>query len=361
MYRKLLALTAAILLTYGAEEAFTYTLWIPCGGGYVTWPSFSYTPSASSADFPVGPWRDALAYVVGRWNANPSSLGFSISYDDPSVGRGNGESEVWWEPGPGAPAITEAWYDSSTCTFTEADIVFDNNEHYHYTTSKTSLWPYWGAYRPFQTTAMHEFGHGGGLGHTANTYSIMGTDWEHLHTNGSTARAYPGEDASAGLVALYGLWSGAPEDVGVVHWRRIGNNGEYSTHSRTRILNSSGSELPKTCTPSPTCREPVYKVKRGQAVQLELTYENLGKSCKTVAVGYYLSTNDTIATSDRFLGSSSQSLCRNTASTVKKKLTIPTNLTSGRRYYLGAIVDYTGALSEAYEHNNATYVGIRVQ
>jgi len=95
MYRKFLAFTAAMLLTYGAARAFAYTLWIPCGGGYVTWSSLWYAPSASSADFPAGPWRDALTYVVGRWNANPSNLGFSISYDDPSVGLGNGESEVW--------------------------------------------------------------------------------------------------------------------------------------------------------------------------------------------------------------------------------------------------------------------------
>lgn len=359
MYRMLFALTTALLLACGAGDAFAYNL-IKCGGQPVKWSSGVFAVSAHSAGFPAGPWRDALAYVVSRWDNNPSLLSFSISYDDPNVGRNNGQSEVWWSSGleNGAPAIAYWLWNPSTCRFTEVDIAFDINVPYTYTTNKTSLWPYGGPYRPFQTTAMHEFGHGGGLAHTANTYNVLGQDYTHIHANGSTARAYPGEDASTGLVAAYGLWSGAAEDVGVVHWRWTGSSGEYSTHSRTRIFNSSGVELPKVPTSSV---EPVYRVSKGQTVQLELSYESLGKSSKTVAVGYYLSTNDTITTADWLLGSTSLTFNRNTVLTWKKTLTIPSNLTSGQTYWLGAIVDYTNALVEGDENNNATYIGIRVQ
>ena len=109
-----------------------------------------------------------------------------------------------------------------------------------------------------------------------------------------------------------------------------------------------------------TCAEPVYRVNRGQVVQLELNYENLGRSTQTRNVGYYVSTNDLISTTDTFLGSTSMTLSRDTVFTFKRTLTIPTNLVSGVNYWLGAIVDYTGALGELNESNNATYVGIRV-
>ena len=204
---------------------------------------------------------------------------------------------------------------------------------------------------------MHEFGHAGGLGHTANTYSIMGSDWTHIHANGTTATAYLGEDASQGVVVLYGLWTAGPEDLGVTHWRWIGSSGGYSTHARTRILSSAGVELAKVCA---SCAEPVYRVSKGQVVQLELNYENLGKNSQTRNVGYYVSTNDTISTTDTFLGSTSMTLSRDTVLTFRRTLTVPTTLTSGVNYWLGAIIDYNGALGELYENNNATYVGIRV-
>jgi hypothetical protein len=360
MHRMLFALTMVLLLACSAGEVLAYTL-MSCGSTNLKWASNVYATSASGSGFPTGPWRDALASVVSRWNNNPSLLGYSISYGDTSFGLGNGQSEVWWSSNFGAPTVANWWINMSTCRFTEVDVRFDNTVAYHYTTSKSSLLPYDGSSRPFQTTAIHEFGHAGGLLHTPNTYSIMGQDWTHIHTNGSTARAYPGEDASAGVVALYGVWSSGPEDVGVVHWRWTGSSGGYSTHCRTRIFNSSGVLLPLFSGVSCWGAEPIYRVSKGQTVQLELSYESLGKSSKTVAVGYYLSTDSTINTADRFLSSTSITFSRNTVLTWKKTLTIPTNLASNTTYYLGAVVDYTGALSELSETNNATYIGIRVQ
>lgn len=361
MYNLLCTITMALLLmAWGPGESFAYTVQ-KCGILNLKWASSVYTTTANSKGFPVGPWRDALNDVVNRWHNNPSLLGYSVRYTDPNAylfNLGNGVSEVWWSTGFGAPAATYWWFNTSTCTFTEADILFDSTVPYHYTTAKTSLWPYGGYYRPFQTTAMHEFGHAGGLAHTTNTYNIMGQDWTHIHANGATALAYPGEDASAGMVALYGLWTAGPEDVAVTHWRWTGSSGGYSTHGRTRIFDSAGIELAKVCA---SCAEPVYQVSKGQTLQLELSYENLGKSTQTVAVGYYLSTNNLITTVDTFLASASLTLSRDTVLTWSKTLTIPSWLTSGTTYWLGAIVDYTGAIAELDESNNATYVGIYVK
>jgi hypothetical protein len=355
MYQTLLAITTAILLTCGTGNALAYTL-IRCLGQNVKWASNRYAVSAASVSFPPGPWRNALASVVNSCHNNPSLLGYSISYNDPSVGLQNGQSEVWFSAPFGPPAVANQWW--SNCRFTEVDVRFDNTVPYHYTTNKTSLWPYGGSSRPFQTTAIHEFGHAGGLLHTANVYSVMGSDFTHIHANGAQTFAYVGEDASAGLVALYGLWSTGRDDLGVAHWRRVGNSGEYSTHARTRIFSSAGIELPKVCA---ACAEPVYRVDRGQTVRFELNYENLGKKPKTVTVGYYVSTDNRITTADIFLGAASLKLVRDTVFTALATLTIPGNLTRGRSYWLGAIVDHRNAVRERYENNNATYTGIFVQ
>lgn len=355
-HKRLLALVGAAILACGSGEASAYT-WIKCGSTNVKWSSNVYAARASTGGFPAGPWRNALASVVGHWNANPSNLGYSISYNDSSVGLGNGQSEVWWDSGFGAPAAMFPWINMSTCRFTEADIKFDNTVAYTTSTSKSALISYGGASRPFQTTAMHEFGHAGGLAHTATTYNIMGSDWTHIHANGGTATAYHGEDAAAGMVAVYGLWAAGPQDLGVVHWRWVGSSGQYSTHNRTRIFNCSGTELPKVAGTA----EPVYRVSKGQCVRLELSYENMGRTSPlSPTVGYYLSSNDSITTADTFLGSNVPSLGRGQVLTTPTTLTVPSSLVSGSNYWLGAIIDRTNAISEKSEANNASYIGLRI-
>ena len=37
---------------------------------------------------------------------------------------------------------------------------------------------------------------------------------------------------------LYGLYGGTLEDLAVTHWKYSGTDGEYSTHVRTRVLDS---------------------------------------------------------------------------------------------------------------------------
>jgi hypothetical protein len=359
MYRTLVALMSACLLAGGAGKTFAYSQ-LQCGSLNLRWPSNIYSTSAGSVSFPVGPWRDALASVVSTWNGNASLLAYSVSYDDPSVGLGNGQNEVWWSSGFGAPAITNWWFFTDTCTFAEADIRFDNTETYHYTTSKSSLWPYGGAFRPFQTTAMHEFGHAGGLGHTANTYNIMGQDWTHIHANGSVATAYPGEDAVSGMVATYGLWLGGPDDLGVAQWRWTGNSGEYSTHDRTRLFDAkTGVELPRV----PGTTELTYYVKKGQKVIMELSYENMGRTSPLSAgVYYYVSTDGFISTGDTFLASGGVTISRDQVLTTSSPvLKIPSKLKKKTDYWLGAIIDPTGAVSEGNEANNATYLNVRVK
>ncbi|MFN7976240.1 MAG: hypothetical protein U0166_28560 [Acidobacteriota bacterium] len=351
-----LNLTIALAILAAAANGYAFT-WQMCGGTKVKWPTGSVTMRASAVGFPAGStWRSALDATRTRFNQSPANMRYLMLFDDPSIGMGNGQSEVWWSSGFGAPAITYTWWNGS-CQLVEADIIFDNTVAYTTSTTKTSLIPYGGPYRPFQTTAMHELGHGQGLGHTADRYSIMGQDWTHIHSNGSTANAYPGGDAIAGSVSTYGIIGGAYEDLGIAHWRRTGASGEYSIHQRTRVLNTSGVELAKIISGG----QPVYLVNKGQTVKLEMTYENMGKTSPiTSGVNYYVSTNDTISAADTFLGAGSVTLYRGTATTSNTTLVIPNNLVSGTTYYLGGTIDPTGAYVEYSESNNATYVGIKI-
>jgi hypothetical protein len=340
-----------------ASNAQAYTWW-KCGSTNVKWAGNSVTLRASQIGFPWGnPYRTALGSVATRWSNTPSKMNYFIQYDEVGVAEGNGQSEVWWSSSISPPAYATIWWNGS-CQIVEGDVVFKNTVAYTTSTLKGDLWPYSGAYRPFRTTAMHEFGHVQGLGHTNNVYSIMGQDWTHIHANGSTATAYPGEDAVAGSVVVYGLDAANVQDLGIAHWRYTGMSGEYSTHGRTRLFNTLNAELAKVS----AAAEPTYKVNKGQWVKLEMTYENMGKTSPlTVKVGYYLSTNNLITTADTFLGEGTVTLSRGVPSTTNNTtLVIPSSLTSGQTYYLGALIDYTHLVSEVYESNNATYLAIRV-
>lgn len=347
------------LALLGVEQAFAYNL-LKCGNKNLNWAGNQYHTRASAVGFPAGPWRNALADVVNHWNKNPSKLRYSIQWNEPGVGMGNGQNEVWWTSGFGAPAIANWWYNINSCKFNEVDIRFDNTVAYHYTQNKSQLKPYGGSYRPFQTTAMHEFGHAGGLGHEADTYNIMGQDWDHIHANGSTARAYAGEDASAGMVASYGKTGGYREDLGVVHWRYDEDtSGQYSWHERTRILTTANVEHAKVA----GTKEPTYWVSPGKRFKLELSFENNGKSSKRVKVCYYLSTNDYISTFDTLLATRMITVNPNGDPwgvwTSQYTLTLPKNLPGLKNYWVGAKIDCDSKVSETYEWNNATYVGIR--
>ena len=320
------------------------------------WASNNTTMRASSASFPPGnPYTVALGTVVSRWSTNPSNFRFTQTYNDPSVSFGNGQNEVWFSSDASAcnPAVTYSWWDAAG-NLTETDICFYVGESYTTSMSKSSLWAYGGPFRPFQTTAMHEYGHALGLGHEADEYNIMGQDWTHLSLNGSTARSYSGEDANDGAVFLYGLFSG--EDMGVVHMKRTGAVGEYSWHDLTKLYNSSGVELPFTVFNG----QRRYNVSRGQTVRVEFTYENNGATYKSPSVGFYISTNSTINTADTQFHKFTLGLGRNDVTTYLRTVTIPATLTRGSTYYLGAITDWNNLIPEVTETNNAAYHIIKV-
>ncbi len=365
MKRAILLIGAIALIATGQAFAFGYKT---CLGEKIKWGSNSKTLRGNSVSFPAGYWYNGLSDGVNKFNLNPSKFRYSLTSESGGVGRDNGQSEVWGDTGSilkGAPAIAYSWW---TCYWffgdhvhmDEVDVIFDYGTPWQWTanSSKSSLIRYTGSLRPLQTTAVHEFGHGLKINHVNYEYNVMGTDFEHIHVNGSTARAYLGEDAADGSVFLYGARSGSWEDLGVVHWKYSGASGEYSDHTKTRVYNSSGGNLPTFTVNGETG----YRVNRGQTVRAEFTYENNGKNFHGgVKVGYYVSTNDYISTWDRRIGGSWFDLGRGNVYTTTKTLVIPNDLNANQNYWLGVIVDEDDAISEAVEWNNATYIPIRVQ
>jgi len=357
-------LVAAALLAGAVGPASAYTTYT-CLGDKLKWNGNTARLRPSATSFPAGSaYTAALDEAISTWNNNPSNFYFTTSYNEPSVGMGNGESEVWFSNDAsilsGAPAITYTWWNcywlfGNHVNYTEADVIFDVNVAWSPSNTKGQLWPYGGRARPFQTTAMHELGHALGLGHENRTYNIMGEDWTHIHANGGTTKAYPGEDASHGAVFLYGLWSASPQDVGVVHWRYVGASGEYSTHARTRLFNTSGAELSRFM----DAGEPRYWVRPGDTIRLELTYENNGATTQYPTVEFYLSTNDYISRSDTYLSNTTMTLVRSTVLTTTHTLTLPSWLVPGTNYHVGALIDPTSLIGESNESNNATYIGVR--
>lgn len=357
------------------------------------WTINEYKPVIDPVSIPEGsPQHTALLVAIEQMNLNPSMLRYRFGGMDNNdgVAIGNGESEIWMKDlGPERThisAIEQSDSDySSTCTATESDIII--NTHYRparaprgvnkidYSTIKSQMFEYGGSHGVFRSIVMHEMGHAAGLQHEGDVLNLMGGDYL-VVAQGDSVQPYIGEDAAAGLIALYGLSEDAQDDVSVSHWRygakeEIGDGSFFSIHYRTRIFNARNNELDSVCPYAKpdlsgplitACPEPVYKANKGQALKLELTYENAGKTTPLQTnAKYYLSTDNIIDTGDTLLKSRSLSFKQdNSPATFTTDLTLPRTVISGRNYWLGCIVDADHQLIESSETNNATYVGIAV-
>lgn len=358
------ALAGALASAVLPATTLAYNFIDYCNGSPVGWSSASASITGAQASFPAGgSWYNSLLTAIRRVNDNPSRFYYTLYTGDTSVAIGNGQSEIWFSSSADFnPAVA---YNQTVCYWSgsqwvyyidETDIVFYNVVPYTTNlTTSNNLRGYGGLNRPFETTAIHELGHGSGLAHVNTEYNIMGTDYYHLHANGGLARSYLGEDASDGEVRLYGLANTIIEDVSLVHWKRIGASGEYSSHGRTALYDSSGATVLPSVLDAGEAR---FDVNAGQVIQMELTAENNGRSSHTPRIGYYLSTNNVIATSDTLIATETRGVTRNNVDTYKAVLTIPSGLPAGN-YWLGAIIDDTNALAERVEDNNATYFPVR--
>lgn len=352
---KIKSIVAGLLLACAyAAPSLAYTFIDYCGSTPVRWSGASKTFSAASSSFPTSSaFYTALQTAMARVT-DPINFTLAFTNADTSVAIGNGQSEVWFSSdATHSPAVA---YNYITCTggsyISESDVVFYTGEPYTANMATSGLYGYGGSSRPFQTTAVHELGHAINLMHINTEYNIMGQDYYHIHANGGLARAYLGEDGADGAIYLYG--SNGRQDLSLAHWKWVGSSGQYSMHGHTKLYNSSGTELPSFL----DAGESRFDVTGGQVIQMELTAENNGASSQTTQIGFYLSNNNAIATSDTLITTQSRTVARDNVDTYKATITVPAGLASGN-YWLGAIIDNGNTLSEGAEDNNATYFPIR--
>lgn len=358
------------------------------------WANRIYKPVLDPETIPEGsPQYFAVLEAIERMNLNPSNFRYVFGGMDNNdgVAVNNGESEIWMEDlGPGFSnnsAVEQSDSDySPQCEATESDIII--NTHYRmqrppadsnkleYSNNKNQLFAYGGSNAHFVSTVMHELGHSAGLHHEGDVLNLMGGN-NLLVSNGESVEPYIGEDAAVGLITLFGLSVDAQEDMSVSHWRygdkiAAKDGSVFSLHHRTRIFNEKNIELDMDCpylNPDlngpliASCPEPTYKVHKGQAIKLELTFENAGKTTPLgITAKYYLSTDTMIDANDMLLKTKTYSIKRdNQPSTITSGLIIPNSLTSNKNYWLGCLVKPANpSLKESNEKNNAAYVGIKI-
>ena len=191
----------------------------------------------------------------------------------------------------------------------------------------------------------------------------MGEDWTHVHVNGGIHRPYAGEDASAGQVALYGLDKPRRNDLSVAHWKYSKADGAYSVHTETGLY--SGNLLVEKEKADGSVKlingRPIYQVGRLSAYNVEFTYENNGADgSKGVNVGFYVSTDRTITTLDKYIGGATFNLNPGDPATRRVSVTIPDSLNVGQYYWLGVVIDKDNKIAEYAEDNNAGWHVIRV-
>ena len=355
-FRTLIAGAFVAATFAGTAAAHEFNYWF---GTPIKWPNSACTMRLSSVSFANTTVRNAMHEAADLWDDAPSDFNFFVLNGDTSVNYGNGQSESWFTSSQyylgGAPAVEYSYTWGSDMT--ESDVIFDSQETWTFGNSKSQATAYFGPGVHFKSTAIHELGHSLGLRHEADTYNVMGDSHRHLSTNGSTCRAYPGEDSSHGAVVLYGLASSMPQDVGIAHWRRTGQSGEYSTHGKSRIFRSNGTLAPAVGVNG----DWGWRVAAGETIQVEFAFENNGASTQRPRVRYYGSSNDFISSGDIYLGYARPTVRRNTVYMRRQTVTVPPNLSSGDVFFIGAIVDYDNAISESNENNNRTYLGIRIE
>jgi hypothetical protein len=369
---RLLVLAGAVS-SAGSARAFVYQ---ECDGKALRFKSDPIELRASSVSFPSNSsFMWALAGAVAEINLNPSKATLLVVLGDDSIALENGQNETAFTSDQalvgGALGVTYRTYDCGAGAIEEADVLFNSSHPWTSSSLKQAQVLYGGAGVPFGAIAAHELGHLLGLEHELRTYTIM-LGWGHEHANGAYANGYFGEDASDGLVFLYGVDSPRRQNVSVAHWRVV-------EHEEMGMLGMFRTAVydhpPPRYTPytemltlvdgfvswRENTSEPRFIVYNGQTIYPDFTYENCGADAQRVNVAYHLSPDATITTSDRRISTFTLDLNRGWVLTYARPVTLPTDLAEGTDHQLGVIVDHDGQIAETMnEGNNASYIGIRI-
>lgn len=353
---KIIGIASLLLLAQGAN-AYTY---ISRSCGTVTGYSdisrtFMLANNLSTAE------KAEISTAMARVTAFSAATINTFDNNDSDFSTTNSQNEIYHDTSH-ATAQCALRYDTSACTVIATDIRFGNQTWV--TGEDSDHWPYLstanGGGRSILGTAVHEGGHCIGMGHEDDVYNMMGDDWDHVTRNSTTTYYGPGEDLSNGTIARWGKRSttDAYRDVGLTVMRYSGSDGTYSSHAFGVLRDASGNALTSTGSFE---GQPSYQVVAGDTVQMELTVENNGeKNTESFSIGFYLSTNAFISTSDTLLGVDNGYVqTRNVPYEATEPVTIPISTAPGT-YFLGAYADHDNVIPEVTSANNIAYYPIEV-
>ena len=323
------AATLLILVTGAADAA----AWRTCGGNNIRWNSSRADMYISTTSFPVGStWDSALQNSMWHWNnVKGSGFNFYVGRDtDGQHSRTNGVNEVYFSStdAGSALAITLSryhcyWALGYRYGIDETDIAFSTNVAW-----KTTPLTYdnLGSPYSFEGVALHELGHAQGLLHQDDRMATMNAHYPMSGGLGYYNEWDPLADDRRGVRALYP--DGITEtDVGGSAFIHLGPGTSWLVASPLSAA-------------------------RGSYTTIEFTFSNLSTASTTFDIGFYLSTNNFISTSDRLVGMNYGAWgSTGFTGTFSRTLYIPADVTPGL-YYLGFLIDPANAMGEANEYNN---------
>jgi hypothetical protein len=329
------AATLALILLASASTAFAYS-WDTCEGRRIRWEGSATSMYINTRSFPAGSvWDVRLQNAMWHWNnVKGAAFKFYVGRDTDGTYGANGKNEVVLAPMDGRGgtlAVTKVRYHCRRDFFgrlsaglDETDVVFDSGEPW-----STGTLPYGASSAVnFEGVALHELGHALGLSHENRTLASMNAYYPNGGPLGNQREWDPLPDDREGVRYLYGDTTQERDLAGSVF----------------RRTSSGGSSLVSS---------PI-SANRGSTVTIEFTFANLSTTTReTFDIGFYLSTNDIISTSDRLLGTNRGAYAsRGYVGTYSRTLTIPTSVAPGT-YYIGFVLDPANATAEAHEANGA--------
>jgi hypothetical protein len=329
----------------GARSADAYGWW-QCNGTPTRWQSSAAHYQVMRCSIPEGSQRAAdVIYSFDEWNSVYGMWDvFSREWGTTecvSISHSNGRNEVYFGVASemdGAVGVTYLRRDGCTWSWStqyiiEADVAFDAGQMVEWGNPPCNTYRLFGA----RTTMVHEFGHALGLEHYDAVMNLMMTsDGEGKYCGAHAVEPHP--DDAAGGRFLYGSGNRST-DIGASEHRLAGSN-------NVELNTSSG----------------VASLCPGDTHTFRWSVGNMGTEGVTYNVRWYLSTNDTISTSDIAVGTNTGAFEPAGAfDTWSRTITIPGSVSFGTEYFLGTIVDYDDRVSERYWSNNATYMARKIR